>query len=154
VTPVKVLHEISITYLKQLPSWLWWCGSCIYNYLCNQYLSPLKVNEFESRSWRCVLDTTICDEVCQWFATCRWFSPGTPVSSTNKTDRYDLNVILLKVTLNIINQPTNLEAIASFLSESRLSLYVICIYVRILASNTIYTSYEEFDGCHWLSRIC
>ena len=130
-------QAINMTYLKQLTSWLWWCGSSIYNYLCNHYISPLKVNEFESRSWRCVLDTTICDEVCQWFATGRWFSPGTSVSSTNKTDRYDLNEIVLKVTLNIINQPTNMEAITSCLSESDVSLYIICIYVRILASNTI-----------------
>jgi len=25
--------------------------------------------EFESRSWRSVLDTTLCDEVCQWLET-------------------------------------------------------------------------------------
>jgi len=31
------------------------------------------------------------------------FSPGTPVSSTNKTDRYDITEILLKVVLNTIN---------------------------------------------------
>ena len=31
------------------------------------------------------------------------FSPGTLVSSTNKTDRYDITEILLKVVLNIIN---------------------------------------------------
>jgi hypothetical protein len=59
----------------------------------------------ESRSWRGVLDTTICDQVCQWFATGRWYSPGTPVSSTNKTDRRDITEILLKVVLNTINQP-------------------------------------------------
>ena len=44
---------------------------------------------------------------CQWLATGRWFSPDTPVSSTNKTDRHDIqNVteILLKVALNSINQ--------------------------------------------------
>ena len=29
----------------------------------------------------------------------RWFSPGTPVSYTNKTDRYDIAKILLKVAL-------------------------------------------------------
>jgi hypothetical protein len=29
-------------------------------------------------------DTTLCDIVCQWLATDRWFSPGTSVSSTNK----------------------------------------------------------------------
>jgi hypothetical protein len=30
------------------------------------------------------------------------FLPGTPVSSTNKTDRHDIHGILLKVALNII----------------------------------------------------
>ena len=35
-----------------------------------------------------VLDTILCDKVCQWFATGQWFSPSTPVFSTNKTDRY------------------------------------------------------------------
>jgi hypothetical protein len=42
-------------------------------------------------------------KVCQWLATGRWFSPGPPVSSNNKTDRYDITEILLKVDLN--NKP-------------------------------------------------
>jgi hypothetical protein len=33
-----------------------------------------------------------------------WISPGTPVSSTNKTDRHHITEILLKVALNTINQ--------------------------------------------------
>jgi hypothetical protein len=37
-------------------------------------------------------------------ATGRWFSPGLPVSSTNKTDRHDITEILLKVALNTIKQ--------------------------------------------------
>ena len=49
--------------------------------------------------------TTLCDKVCQWFAASRWFSPGTLASCTNKTDRYDKTEKLLKVALNIINQP-------------------------------------------------
>jgi hypothetical protein len=70
-----------------------------YNYLCNQYLKPLKL-------WvliplrRGVLDTTLCDKICQWLAAGWWFSMGTPVSSTNKTDRHDITEILLKVVLN------------------------------------------------------
>ena len=36
-----------------------------------------------------------------------WFSAGTPVSSTNKTDRHDIDEILSKVVLSIINQSTN-----------------------------------------------
>jgi hypothetical protein len=37
-------------------------------------------------------------------ATGRWFSAGTPASSTNKTDRHDITEILLKVVLRTINQ--------------------------------------------------
>jgi hypothetical protein len=47
--------------------------------------------------------TTLCGKVCQWLAAGWWFSPGTPVSSTNKTDSHDITEILLKVALNIIN---------------------------------------------------
>jgi hypothetical protein len=43
-----------------------------------------------------VLDTTLCNKVYQLLATGRWFPPGTPVSSTNKTDRHDTTEILLK----------------------------------------------------------
>jgi hypothetical protein len=50
-----------------------------------------------------ILDTTLCDKICQWFAAGQWFSPGTPVSSHNKTDLYDITEILLKVVLNTIN---------------------------------------------------
>ena len=49
-----------------------------------------------------VLNTTLCDKVCQWLAAGRWFSLGTLVSSTNKTDRHDIAEILLKVGLNTI----------------------------------------------------
>jgi hypothetical protein len=60
--------------------------------------------EFESRSR--ARYTTLCDKVCQWLATGRWFLPGTPVSSTNKIACFDILVteILLKVALNTINQ--------------------------------------------------
>ena len=84
-------------------SWSWSYGSWIYNYLCNQCLSPLK---FEPCSWWGVLDKTLCDKVCQWLTTGQWFSPGFLLSSTNKTDCHDITEILLKVALNTINQPT------------------------------------------------
>jgi len=35
-------------------------------------------------------------------ATGRWFSSGTPVSSTNKTDCHDIIEILLKVALSTL----------------------------------------------------
>ena len=48
---------------------------------------------------------TYSDKVCQWLTTGWWFSPGTPVSSTNKTNRHDITEILLKMSLNIIKNP-------------------------------------------------
>jgi transposase len=82
--------------------WSWSYGSWIYNYLCNQCLSPLMLWVRISIRARC---TTLCDKVCQWLATGRWFSPSPPVSSTNKTDRHDIAEILLKVALNTIKRP-------------------------------------------------
>ena len=105
-------------YCEQLSilqgSW-WWClyGSWIiatcaisayHHYSC----------EFESRSWRGALDTTLCDKFCQWLTTDRWFSPGTPVFFTNKTDHHDISEILLKVVLNTIKptcKPINITPI-------------------------------------------
>jgi hypothetical protein len=45
---------------------------------------------------------SLCHKVCQIFAAGRWFFPGTPVSSSNKTDPHDIAEIFLKVVLNII----------------------------------------------------
>jgi hypothetical protein len=44
------------------------------------------------------------DKVDQLHAHGRWFSPGTPASSTTETGRHDIVEILLKVTLNTKNQ--------------------------------------------------
>jgi hypothetical protein len=48
--------------------------------------------EFEPRSWQGVLDTILCDKVCQWLAFGHWVSSGIQVSSTYKTDRHDITV--------------------------------------------------------------
>ena len=58
--------------------------------------------EFESHSWQGVLNTTLSDKVFQWLAAGLWFSPGTMVSSTSKTNCHDITEILLKVALNTI----------------------------------------------------
>jgi hypothetical protein len=44
------------------------------------------------------------DKVYQLLVHGRWFSPGTPASSTTKTGRHDIAEILLKVALNTKNQ--------------------------------------------------
>jgi len=50
----------------QGPSWSWLYDSWIYNYLWYQCLLSLKfwVRTPLPRSWRGVLDTTLCDKVC------------------------------------------------------------------------------------------
>jgi hypothetical protein len=63
----------------------------------------------------------------------RWFSPGTPASSTPKTVRHDIAEILLKVALNTI-KPTNqpipyefypfLQSISSFVIIDFISDFV------------------------------
>ena len=51
--------------------------------------------DFEFRSWWSVIDTTLCDKVCQWLVTGCWFYPGTPISSTNKNwpPPYNWNIV-------------------------------------------------------------
>ena len=56
-----------------------------------------------------LLNTTLCDKACQWLTAGLWFSPGTPVSSTNKTDRHDITEILLKVALKYYNPNPSLD---------------------------------------------
>jgi hypothetical protein len=95
-TENKQQNRIKVWRMK-----MWKNQSWIYNYLCNQCLSALKLWVRISLR-RGVLDTTLCDQVCQWLATGRWFSPDTQVSSTNKTDHHNITEILLKVELNTI----------------------------------------------------
>ena len=99
-------------FVSQIMCYLskWWC--CVLTFVLNlfntvlRYIQYLIVSivscEFESRSWWDVLDTTLCDKVCQWLVKGRWFSPNTTVSSTNKADCHDITEILLKMALNPI----------------------------------------------------
>ena len=91
--------------------------------LCGVFVTPygwrrVKVNIF-FRSWRGVLDSTLCDKVCQWLATGRWFSPGPPVSE-----------ILLKVTLYTINKQTSQNGIWHIICMCFLPR--IFLYIRIM----------------------
>jgi hypothetical protein len=55
------------------------------------------------KKW-CTRLAVTSDKVYQLLAHGRWFSPGTPASSTTKTGRHDIAGILLKVALNTKNQ--------------------------------------------------
>jgi len=96
--PLILKHMIHIDYCNYSISSSKWSVSFTWVQLCHQYVSC----KFEPRSWRGVLDTTLCDKVCQWLATGQWFSPSTPGFSTNKIYLNDIAEIVLKVALNII----------------------------------------------------
>jgi hypothetical protein len=87
----------SLLHMQVETSRSWSYGSLIYNYKCTCAISAYyhKSWESESNSWQVVLDTTLCDKVCQWFATGLWFSPGTPVSASiiNWPPRYNWNIV-------------------------------------------------------------
>ena len=51
---------------------------------------------------RGVLDTALCEKVCQRLEAGQWFSPGTPVSTIDKTDRHDIAELLMKEALHTI----------------------------------------------------
>ena len=69
----------------------------------------------------------------QWLATGRWFSPDTPVSSTNKTDHHDITEILLKVALSNIKQPNHQHEIVYISCR----LYISVIYC-VISSSTFF----------------
>ena len=66
----------------------------------------------------------LCHKACRWLATGRWFSLGTPVSPTNKTDDQDTTEILLKVALNTIKPtPNNRDLRSTF--DNRLNIWLL-----------------------------
>jgi len=97
---------------------------------------------------------------CQCVATGRWFSPGTRVSSTNKTDRHDITEILLKVTLNTINQAKlKLKVIVfQICSELPLHTFYATVYVipaYFLAGLTVDVSvFFQVFGLLYLMIYC
>jgi hypothetical protein len=81
------------------------------------------VAEYKSRSHYqniiCIIIHNVSD-ICKLIlpVACTWFSPGTLASSTTKTVHNDIAEILLKVTLNTINQ-----SIKQFLVKNVLSSF-------------------------------
>jgi hypothetical protein len=49
------------------------------------------------------IDTTLCDNVCQWLVA--GVSSGTPIPSTNKTDRHDIPERLILLNSYTIIEP-------------------------------------------------
>ena len=83
--------------LLQGPSWSWSYGSWIYNYRCNQCLSPLML-------WVWTLFMARCTQYTITWSSLSVTFDRSVVFSTNKTDHHDITELLLKVVLNTINQ--------------------------------------------------
>jgi hypothetical protein len=91
------------------------------------------------------LDTTVCDKVCQWLTASRWLSSGTPVSSTNKSDRYDIAEILLKVALNT----TTITLVSSLRLVILMALYIYNLFLQKLFINwKMNYVLEQFNDVH------
>jgi hypothetical protein len=58
----------------------------------------------------CTQLSAASDKVYQLLAHGRWFSPGTPASSTTNTSRHDIAEILLKLALSTINQINQIKS--------------------------------------------
>jgi hypothetical protein len=74
--------------------------------------------EFEHRSWRGVIDTTLCDSLS---VTCGR-SVDFCLYSTNKTDSNDITDILLKMALNSLNQTKQNLACHNIIDIAKISL--------------------------------
>jgi hypothetical protein len=77
--------------------------------------------EFKSDLWRVY---SIQHYMIKFVSNLRWFSPGSPVSSTNETESRDITEILLKMALNTI--------ILNLISE-----FIIIIVIYICYADTL-----------------
>ena len=93
----------------------------------------------------CTRFAAASDKVYQLLVHGRWFSPGTPASSTTKTGRHDIAEILLKVALNTINQIKSISL--SVIKCNYYNLHFYLLVHGILYDITNLVCYAYF---HWL----
>ena len=95
---------------------------------------------------------TLCDKVCQSLVASRWFSIGTLVSSTNKTDLHDIAGILLKVALNTIiitiQTLSNLinQTLKDFICIKTCTTLSMILYIKSM-DNVINLDSQQFYKC-------
>ena len=106
---------------------------------------------FESRSWRGILDTTLCNTVCQWFAAGQLFSSITPVCPTNKTHRHDIIELLLKVALNTISLSPLLQFFYFILELFRQCSILLCL--SFYSNVHSYTSLSNQEELRHMTRL-
>ena len=143
----SIYLSIYHTYFKgQL--WSWSYDSWIYNYLCSQCLSLLMLWVWIPLS-RGILDTTLCDKVCQWLAACQWFSPdtGTPVSSTNKN--WPTRYINWNIVESDVKTPLWLRTISYIIFKNGYKVYISDFQI----SNIFFTGSKFVCSAFQISNI-
>ena len=79
--------------------------------------------------------------------TCDKFSPDTPVSSTNKTDRHDITEILLKVALNTINPSPQLQyREATILQSKENAIHILMCQLKYIENKTFVLNTYKNNG--------
>ena len=110
--PIRTLYYLG-------PSCLWSHCSWIYNYTCNQCLSPLtlwvRIGGIYSIQHYVIIFVSDLREGGS-------FLPGTPVSSTNKANLHDITEILLKMALNNITLTLKFTILYEWLTHLYLTL--------------------------------
>jgi hypothetical protein len=104
-------------------------------------LSPIRrgfAPSFVNYKKGCTRLAAASDKVYQLLAHGRWFSPGTPVSSTTKTGRHDITEILLKVTLK--HQKSKIKSPSNRNPTKGVILMVIRSSMRVAILLTILTT--------------
>ena len=86
----------------------------------------------------CTRLAAVSDKVYRLLAHGRWFSPGTPASSTTKTGRNDIAEIMLKVALNTKNQSINLINFHKLPNPSLVLIIVMFYVIELLYMNIFY----------------
>jgi hypothetical protein len=102
-------------YTRNVSVWHWW-WNIMFNFIARYHLQQVSFVD-----------------VLQWLAACRWFSTGTPVSSTNKIDRHDITEILLKVPLTHHNPNPN-RLCRKLLTQF---VYILEVQLNVIVPNMI-----------------
>ena len=94
--------------------------------------------------WRGLHNTILCDNACQRLAAGLWFSPCTPVSSTNKANRHDIAEILLKVELSIVNPQTreydSYHAFAAHMDATEIQVWSFLLQIPVMFTSFVNTN--------------
>ena len=98
----RIMYKLwNVNPIHYVPSWSWFHGNWIYNYLCNQCILPLTLWVRIPLMARWTRYNIMCLSLSVISAG-RWFSPSTPISSTNETDRHYIAEVFLNMVWKII----------------------------------------------------